>query len=170
MQREWVSVFVGLGANLGDARLAVENAVKSMDQLPDTQVLACSALYRSAPVDATGPDYLNAVVHLKTRVNAIDLLRSFQALENLAGRERPYHHAPRTLDIDVLLYGDAKIDSPELTVPHPRMHERAFVMYPLSELVPALADAAHLKLLSGQVIHQLDVYPFGKPAKTFHSS
>ena len=125
MQREWVSVFVGLGANLGEAHHAVEAAVQAIGKLPHTRLLGCSSFYRSAPVDATGPDYINAVVHLETRINAYELLRALQALEILAGRERPYPNAPRTLDLDVVTYGDATVSSPRLTLPHPRWRERA---------------------------------------------
>lgn len=156
MQRDWVSVFVGLGANLGDAHHAVEQAVVDIGKLPDTHLIGCSSLYRSAPVDATGPDYINAVVHIETRINAYDLLHAFQGVENLAGRERPYHHAPRTLDVDLLLFGSARIESQALTVPHPRMNARAFVMRPLAELYPNLVAESDLQKLGDQVIHKLD--------------
>lgn len=165
MQREWVSVFVGLGANLGEAHHAVEAAVKAIGKLPHTRLLGCSSFYRSAPVDATGPDYINAVVHLETRINAYELLRALQALEILAGRERPYRHAPRTLDIDVLLFGDASIASQELTVPHPRMQERAFVLQPLWELAPHLVTQDGLHQVQDQVIQKLNAYSFEKSVK-----
>jgi 2-amino-4-hydroxy-6-hydroxymethyldihydropteridine diphosphokinase len=158
VQRDWVTVFVGLGANLGQAKQAVETAVVSLGKLPNTRVMACSSLYRSAPVDATGPDYINAVVQLETRVNAYELLRTFQDLENLAGRERPYFHAPRTLDIDLLFFGEAKIESQELTVPHPRMHERAFVLLPLSELAPDLVPQPALQQVKTQAIERLGIF------------
>jgi 2-amino-4-hydroxy-6-hydroxymethyldihydropteridine diphosphokinase len=154
LQRDWVSVFVGLGANLGDAQRAVAQAVEDIGKLPDTQLIACSSLYRSAPVDATGPDYINAVLHIETRINACDLLRAFQRVENLAGRERPYHHAPRTLDIDLLLFGSAHMHSQALTVPHPRMRERAFVMRPLAELAPHLVAHSDLQKLDDQFIER----------------
>lgn len=156
MQREWVSVFVGLGANLGEARKTLKAAVKAIDKLPQTRVLNCSSFYRSAPVDATGPDYINAVLHLETRLNAYEALKAFQALENMAGRERPYRNAPRTLDIDLLLFGDANIQSPVLTVPHPRMRERAFVLKPLSELLTRGVSAQDLQNVQSQAIEKLD--------------
>jgi 2-amino-4-hydroxy-6-hydroxymethyldihydropteridine diphosphokinase len=111
-----------------------------------------SRFYRSAPVDAGGPDYLNAVAELTTALTAPDLLRALQALENAAGRQRPYRNAPRTLDLDLLLYGDARIDSAELTVPHPRMWERAFVLVPLTELAPQCVPEAALAAVAAQAI------------------
>jgi 2-amino-4-hydroxy-6-hydroxymethyldihydropteridine diphosphokinase len=114
-----------------------------------------SSFYQSAPFQADGPDYTNALVHLRTRLNAIDLLRAFQRVEDLAGRERPYRNAPRTLDIDLLLYGNGNIQSPELQVPHPRMHERAFVLLPLSELAPELVTTDELRGVQDQVVNRL---------------
>jgi 2-amino-4-hydroxy-6-hydroxymethyldihydropteridine diphosphokinase len=156
MQREWVSVFAGLGANLGDARRAVEDAVLAIGHIPETRVVNSSSLYRSAPVDAGGPDYCNAVVHLESRLNPVDLLKAFQAIENAAGRERPYVNAPRTLDIDMLMYGSAEIHSSFLTVPHPRMMERAFVLVPLSELAPHLVKDSDWASHLSQVIHKIE--------------
>jgi 2-amino-4-hydroxy-6-hydroxymethyldihydropteridine diphosphokinase len=156
MQREWVSVFAGLGANLGDARRALEDAVLAIGHISETRVVNSSSLYLSAPVDAGGPDYCNAVVHLESRLNAVNLLKAFQAIENAAGRERPYVNAPRTLDIDMLLYGSAEIHSSFLTVPHPRMMDRAFVLVPLSELAPHLVkDSDRVRHLN-QVIHKIE--------------
>lgn len=154
-EREMVSVFLGLGANLGDARKALEDAVTSIGSLPQTQLDACSSFYRSEPLDAKGPDFINAVLHVKTRLNAFDLLIACQAIENLAGRVRPYQNAPRTLDIDVLLYGDAQIDSNFLTVPHPRMRERAFVLMPLSELAPHLVSPSELIHVRSQTVQKI---------------
>ena len=135
MARELVNVYAGLGANLGHARESIDSAILALGKLPKTLLVGRSSFYQSAPFQADGPDYTNAVVHLQTRLNAIDLLRAFQSVEDLAGRERPYRNAPRTLDIDLLLYGDGNIQSPELQVPHPRMHERAFVLLPLSNSI-----------------------------------
>ncbi|MBK6470215.1 MAG: 2-amino-4-hydroxy-6-hydroxymethyldihydropteridine diphosphokinase [Betaproteobacteria bacterium] len=132
-------VFVGLGANLGDARAALSAAVAGLTALPGTQVVHCSSLYRSAPVDAQGPDFVNAVVELRTTLPPTALLRALQALEQAHGRLRPYRHAPRTLDLDLLLYGKRLLTTDALTVPHPRLHERAFVLQPLLELAPAAA-------------------------------
>ena len=142
--------WIGLGANLGDARAALAGAVQAMGRLAGTQVLRVSSLYRSAPVDATGPDYLNAVAELRTTLAPQALLQALQVLELAAGRERPYRNAPRTLDLDLLLYGTLRLDSAELTVPHPRMGERAFVLLPLAELAPPLVDAQQLAAVAGQ--------------------
>ncbi|WP_298832880.1 2-amino-4-hydroxy-6-hydroxymethyldihydropteridine diphosphokinase [uncultured Piscinibacter sp.] len=128
--------YVGLGANLGDARAALEAAFDALAALPRTQLLRRSSFYRSAPVDSSGPDYLNAVAELRTSLAPLDLLRQLQAIEGAHGRERPYRNAPRTLDLDLLLHGDLVLDSPELTLPHPRADRRAFVLRPLAELAP----------------------------------
>ena len=155
MARELVNVYAGLGANLGHARQALDSAILALGKLPETLLVGRSSFYQSAPFQADGPDYTNAVVHLRTRLNAIDLLRAFQSVEDLAGRERPYRNAPRTLDIDLLLYGDGNIQSPELQVPHPRMHERAFVLLPLSELAPKLVTTDELRGVQDQVVNRL---------------
>ncbi len=155
MARELVNVYAGLGANLGHARQSIDSAILALGKLPETLLVGRSSFYQSAPFHADGPDYTNAVVHLRTRLNAIDLLRAFQSVEDLAGRERPYRNAPRTLDIDLLLYGDGNIQSPELQVPHPRMHERAFVLLPLSELAPGLVTKDELRNVQAQVVTRL---------------
>ena len=155
MVRELVNVYAGLGANLGHARQSIDSAILALGKLPETLLVGRSSFYQSAPFQADGPDYTNAVVHLRTRLNAIDLLRAFQSVEDLAGRERPYRNAPRTLDIDLLLYGDGNIQSPKLQVPHPRMHERAFVLLPLSELAPELVTTDELRGVQDQVVNRL---------------
>jgi 2-amino-4-hydroxy-6-hydroxymethyldihydropteridine diphosphokinase len=155
MARELVNVYAGLGANLGHARQSIDSAILALGKLPETLLVGRSSFYQSAPFQADGPDYTNAVVHLRTRLNAIDLLRAFQSVEDLAGRERPYRNAPRTLDIDLLLYGSGNIQSPELQVPHPRMHERAFVLLPLSELAPGLVTKDELRNVQAQVVTRL---------------
>ena len=155
MARELVNVYAGLGANLGQARLSLDDAILALGKLPETLLVGCSSFYQSAPFQADGPDYINVVVHLQTRLNAIDLLRAFQRLEDLAGRERPFRNAPRTLDIDLLLFGDGEIQSPTLQVPHPRMRERAFVLFPLKELAPGLVKTDELLNLQSQVVKRL---------------
>lgn len=145
-------VYVGLGANLGDRGEALLQALQRMAVLPQTTLRAVSSLYSSAPVDATGPDYLNAVAALATEQAPLDFLQALQALELQAGRERPYRNAPRTLDLDVLLWGDQRLDSPTLTVPHPRMYERAFVLLPLAELDAQRVTAAQLDAVRAQRI------------------
>lgn len=132
------SAFVGLGANLGDARATLTAALAELAALPGTRLLRRSAFYRSAPVDAQGPDYINAVAELQTGLTPEALLAALQAIEQAHGRQRPYHHAPRTLDLDLLLHGQQLRDSAALTLPHPRLHERAFVLLPLLEIAPGV--------------------------------
>ena len=153
--REPVTAYIALGANLGDARAAVRAALQALDALPHTRVLARSSLYRTAPVDAQGPDFINAVAAVATRLTAQALLQSLQQLELSAGRERPFPNAPRTLDLDLLAYGDARIDSSALTVPHPRMAQRAFVLVPLAQIAPDLVSAQQLAAVAGQRIERL---------------
>jgi 2-amino-4-hydroxy-6-hydroxymethyldihydropteridine diphosphokinase len=153
--RNPVVAYVGLGANLGEPLATVGQALRDLAAVPGVLSLRHSALYGSSPVDATGPDYVNAVAELHTTLTAPALLAALQALENEAGRLRPYRNAPRTLDLDVLLYGAARIQSPHLTVPHPRMAERAFVLRPLHELAPALVRAAALAAVADQPLWKL---------------
>jgi 2-amino-4-hydroxy-6-hydroxymethyldihydropteridine diphosphokinase len=150
-----VIAYVALGANLGDARAAVISALQALDRLPNTRVTRASSLYRTAPWEAQGPDFINAVTEVETGLSAPALLAELQALELAAGRERPYVNAPRTLDLDVLLYGEGHIDSPNLTVPHPRMWERAFVLVPLAEVAPGRVPAQALFAVAGQAIERL---------------
>ena len=150
------AVFVGLGANLGDRQAALRAALAAIGQLPGTRVLRVSPLYGSAPVDAGGPDYLNAVAEIATTLAPQALLQALQAIEHSAGRERPYRNAPRTLDLDILWFGRQVIDTPTLTVPHPRMAERAFVLRPLADLVPERVEAAALQAVASQDIHRLE--------------
>lgn len=131
-------VFVGLGANLGDARATLASAIKALDEHPAITRVATSSLYRSAPVDAQGPDFINAVVELHTSLAPLELLAVLQAIEAEHGRQRPYANAPRTLDLDLLLYGQRVLDHPALTLPHPRLHRRAFVLEPLAQIAPEL--------------------------------
>jgi 2-amino-4-hydroxy-6-hydroxymethyldihydropteridine diphosphokinase len=131
-------VFVGLGANLGDAAATLAQALRQLAGLPGTRLVAASALYRAAPVAAAGPDFVNAVAELSTTLGPLALLHALQAIEIGHGRERPYPNAPRTLDLDLLLYGQRIVDLPSLALPHPRLHERAFVLAPLAELAPGL--------------------------------
>jgi 2-amino-4-hydroxy-6-hydroxymethyldihydropteridine diphosphokinase len=148
-------VFVGLGANLGDAAATVRAAFDALHALPGTRCLARSPLYRSAPVDGDGPDYINAVAQLQTDLSPEVLLGALHEIEARFGRERPYRNAPRTLDLDLLLYGQRRIDTPRLTLPHPRLHERAFVVRPLLDLAPELARDRRLSLPEGQRIERL---------------
>ncbi len=154
--RARVSVFIGLGANLGERKATLRTALTAIGQLPGTQLLRVSPLYGSAPVDAGGPDYLNAVAELATTLTPQALLQALQSIEQSAGRERPYRNAPRTLDLDILWFGNQVINTPELTVPHPRMAERAFVLRPLADLAPDRVSAAALQAVASQDIHQLE--------------
>lgn len=156
MPREPVTAYIGIGANLGDAQQAVRQAIEDLTRVPGVQLLTASSLYRTAPIDSSGPDYINAVAALQTALSAPDLLLLLQGLENGAGRERPYRNAPRTLDLDLLLYGDARIASDHLSVPHPRMWGRAFVLLPLWEIAPGLVPQQALTLIGSQKIQKLD--------------
>lgn len=147
-----VRAYVALGANLGDARQAVLDAFADLAALPGVQLARRSSLYRTAPVDSQGPDYINAVAEIQTTLHAMELLQCLQGLEAAAGRERPYLNAPRTLDLDVLLYGQGRVTSPRLLLPHPRMLQRAFVLEPLAEIAPqAVLLALRLSLASQRI-------------------
>lgn len=158
-----VTAYVAIGANLGQAGAAVRQAMQALAQLPLTRVTRCSSLYQTAPLasdggaspTALGADYINAVVALETALSAPELLRQLQALEQAAGRQRSYRDAPRTLDLDLLLYGSGHIDSAQLLIPHPRMAQRAFVLVPLAEIAPALVSAAELDAVADQAIRRL---------------
>lgn len=151
-----VTAYVALGANLGDARATLLDTLQALEHLPHTCVLRTSSLYRTAPWQANGPDYINAVVALATGLLPPDLLHALQNLENQAGRLRSYQNAPRTLDLDILLYGDVQLDTPELSIPHPRMRQRAFVLVPLAEIAPQYVSRAELEAVADQPIACLE--------------
>jgi 2-amino-4-hydroxy-6-hydroxymethyldihydropteridine diphosphokinase len=130
--------YLGLGANLGDARQTLKDAVVCLAQQHAITVVAKSSMYRTAPIDAGGDDYFNLAVKLETALPVRHLLALCHKIEHHFGRERPFRNAPRTLDIDILLYGEHCIDEPDLTVPHPRLTERAFALAPLIELDDSL--------------------------------
>lgn len=132
------TAYIGLGANLGVAQQAIRRALADVADLPGTTLVKVSSLYRTAPVHAGGPDYINAVARLSTELSAHELLTRLQAVEQRHGRTRPYPNAPRTLDLDILLFGTDSLNDARLIIPHPRMHERAFVLIPLAELDPTL--------------------------------
>ena len=148
---------LALGANLGDAVATVQQALRDVAALPETQLFKASSLYRSAPYEAQGPDFINAVALVHTQLSPLDLLHALQALEFQSGRDRPYKNAPRTLDLDVIFYGDVALAMPELTLPHPRWHERAFVLKPLAEVWPERVSAAQLAAVQGQAIQCIDL-------------
>jgi 2-amino-4-hydroxy-6-hydroxymethyldihydropteridine diphosphokinase len=155
------AVYLGVGANLGDARAQVLQAVQDCAALERCRLVTSSSLYRSAPIDAGGDDYVNAVLQIATTLPPLDLLDALQAIERRHGRERPYRNAPRTLDLDLLLYGRQCIAHPRLTVPHPRLHQRAFVLVPLAEIAPGLVlpglgpIADHLVAVADQDIERI---------------
>ncbi len=131
--------FIALGANLGDPVQTVTAAIAALRGVPQTEFLAASSLYRTAPVGLKHqPDFINAVVELIAVSPAPTLLQMLFEIEGRFGRQRSVRNAPRTLDLDLLLFGDVISDDPELTLPHPRLHERAFVLAPLAEIAPQL--------------------------------
>ena len=146
------SAYIGLGANLGDARAAVAQAIEAIAALTGVQLLRQSSLYGSAPVDAGGDDYVNAVAQVQTTRTPLQLLHALQTIEDAAGRARPYRNAPRTLDLDLLRYADLQLDTPELVLPHPRMTARAFVLRPLAEIAPELVSDAALQAVADQPV------------------
>ncbi|WP_371596600.1 2-amino-4-hydroxy-6-hydroxymethyldihydropteridine diphosphokinase [Pusillimonas sp. T2] len=134
----WATAYIGLGANLGNAVSTLTLAREALVGLSGVRAVESSPFYRTAPVDSSGPDYINAVIQLQTVLLPHDLLTALQKIEHDFGRERPWRNAPRTLDLDLLLYDDVTLNDPTLTLPHPRMHERAFVLRPLKNLAPDL--------------------------------
>jgi len=150
-----VMACVALGANLGDAVAAVQQALHQVAALPDTRLVKASSLYRSAPYEAQGPDFINAVALVQTQLSPQALLHALQAIELQSGRKRPYKNAPRTLDLDVIFYGDVTLDTPELTLPHPRWLERAFVLLPLAEVWPERVSDGQRDAVKDQAIERL---------------
>lgn len=137
-------VCVALGANLGDPATQLEQALAELARLPDTRLTARSALYCSRPVGfAEQPDFVNAAACLDTRLSARALMAALLAIESRFGRDRSFKNAPRTLDLDLLLYNGLVMREAGLTLPHPRMHERAFVLLPLAEIAPATLIPGH---------------------------
>ena len=155
--------YVGLGANLGEPRRQLNEAIIAMSGLPETRLARHSSFYRTAPVGFENqPEFLNAVAVLDTRLAPGVLLEGLLGIERRHHRERSFPNAPRTLDLDLLLFGDEQIARPGLTVPHPRMHERAFVLRPLLELdsevsIPGKGRAsAFLAACASQKIERMD--------------
>lgn len=157
------AAYIGLGSNQDGPGAHLARAFDEISAIPETSLTARSPLYRSAPLDAPAqPDFLNAVAAVETQLPAPRLLAELQSIEARHARRRPYPNAPRTLDLDLLLYGEASIDSPTLTVPHPRMHRRAFVLRPLLDLDPDARIPGHgaarelLRTCEAQVVERLD--------------
>ena len=159
-----VVAFIALGANLGDGAATLRIAVSSIDALPLTRVVARSSLYRSVPLQATGPDYWNAVVRVRTALSPDALLDALLAIETAQGRQRPAGevNAPRTLDLDLLRYGELRRQTERLALPHPRMAQRAFVLAPLADVWPeglidgmSIATLAAQRIAEGQAIQNI---------------
>lgn len=137
-------VYVALGSNLNEPAAQVRRALSALDGLPDLRVLRASSLYRTPPWgDVDQPDFVNAVAEIDTGLAPLPLLQALQAQEQALGRVRGRRYGPRLIDLDLLLYGDLRLDHPALSLPHPRMHERAFVMLPLAEIAPELELPPH---------------------------
>jgi 2-amino-4-hydroxy-6-hydroxymethyldihydropteridine diphosphokinase len=147
---------VGIGANLGNPLATVRDAIAAVRALPGVQGLRASPFYRTVPIEADGPDFINAVVCFDTPLSGPMLLAALQAIERAHGRQRPFRNAPRTLDLDVLLLGDERLQHSDLTVPHPRMHLRAFVLRPLHDLWPdaLIPGIGSVAALLPKVAHQ----------------
>jgi 2-amino-4-hydroxy-6-hydroxymethyldihydropteridine diphosphokinase len=151
-----VTAYIALGANLGNAVRTVQQAISNLGRLPHTRLVKHSSLYQTAPIESAGADYINAVAQVLTHLPAPALLQQLQIQELAAGRQRPYPNAPRTLDLDILLYGSAQIQSASLTVPHPRMAQRAFVLRPLAEIAPQQVTAQALQALDSQRVRRIE--------------
>jgi 2-amino-4-hydroxy-6-hydroxymethyldihydropteridine diphosphokinase len=133
-----VRALIGLGANLGQARETIERALEALKSTSGIEALEVAPFYGSDPVDAKGPTFVNTVARIQTHLAPLALLEVLQALEREHGRERTFRNAPRTLDLDLLWYEEITMETARLTLPHPRMHERAFVLKPLNDLMPEL--------------------------------
>lgn len=160
-----VRAFVGLGSNLSMPAAQIERAFEALAALPGTVLERRSALYRTAPVGyEQQPDFVNAVAQLRTVLDASTLLQSLLAIERAHGRVRTVRDGPRTLDLDLLVHGDAVIDSPGLQVPHPRMRERAFVMVPLAEIAPGFTfpDGGRVDEIARRLEARQRIEPLGR--------
>jgi len=136
--------FIALGSNLEDPQAQVERALKTIAKTTNIKLIKASSLYRTVPVGYDNqPDFINAVAEIETDLNPLALLHTLLKIETQHGRERPFPNAPRVLDLDVLLYEGVATSSPELTLPHPRMHTRGFVMLPLAEIAPKISISNH---------------------------
>ncbi len=148
--------YIGFGGNIGDTRQLITDAIVCLALRSELQILAKSCFYQSAPVEATGGDYINAVIEIETQLNPYGLLHVCQAVEQEFGRERPYANAPRTLDLDILSFEGITQNETELILPHPKIIERSFVLLPLLEIAPDffLPNLGELKAYLPQVAHQ----------------
>lgn len=148
--------FIGFGGNIGDTRQLITDAIVCLAQRSELHILAKSCFYQSAPVEALGGDYINAVIEIETQLTPYGLLHVCQAIEQEFGRERPYANAPRTLDLDILFYEGVTQNETELMLPHPKIIERSFVLLPLLEIAPDffLPNFGQLKAYLPKVAHQ----------------
>ena len=146
---------MAFGANLGEAQATVLHAILDVGALATSQLVKASSLYASAPHEAAGPEFVNAVAMYDTDLPPLALLDALQNLEKTAGRERPYLNAPRTLDLDMIFYGDVALDSPRLTLPHPRWQMRAFVLVPLAEISSDRVSPALLSNVANQPVSRI---------------
>ena len=150
--------FVALGSNLANPISQVESAFAALENLPNTRVVKKSSLYKTAPIGYEAeqlnqiPDFINAVAELETDLAPLELLDALLEIENQAGRERPFPNAPRVLDCDLLLYENLRMESTKLILPHPRMHQRGFVLLPLFEIAAQLSIPNHGKIAT--LIHE----------------
>jgi 2-amino-4-hydroxy-6-hydroxymethyldihydropteridine diphosphokinase len=150
--------FVALGSNLANPISQIKSAFAALDKLPNTQVLKKSSLYKTAPIGYESeqlqqiPDFINAVAELETDLPPLELLDALLEIENQAGRERPFPNAPRVLDCDLLLYENVSMNTAKLILPHPRMHQRGFVLLPLFEIAAQLSIPNHGKIAT--LIHE----------------
>jgi 2-amino-4-hydroxy-6-hydroxymethyldihydropteridine diphosphokinase len=161
------SAYLALGSNLGDRGATLQRAVELLMVADGIRVVRSSRVFETAPVGPPQPDYLNAVVEIDTTLDPRGLLEACQAVERELGRERRERWGPRTIDVDVLAYDDLEVDEPDLRIPHPRMHERAFVLVPLGELDadPPLPGGRHLADVTLPPGDVLGVRPFGPPLR-----
>ena len=164
---ETTQAFLALGSNLGDRLATLQRAVDLLAAVPGVEVVRSSRVYETEPVGPPQPDYLNAVVEVRTSLAPGELLTACLGVEDALGRIRAERWGPRTVDVDVLTYGDRDVDEPDLTIPHPRMHERGFVLVPLLELtadprLPGGRHVADLRLGPGTIV---DVRPYAPPLR-----
>lgn len=158
-------VYLSLGSNLNNPLLQVKTAINEIQNSSQITLLAASSLYETPPIGPKQPNFINAALKIRTTLSPLQLLKITQGIEALHQRERTIHWGPRTLDIDLLLYNDEMIDHPDLTIPHPFMHQRAFVLVPLLEINPSLSTSMH-GALSNHLNHledRFDIIPIADP-------
>ena len=155
-----IKTYVALGANLGAPLSAFQYALERVNTHIHCSVVAVSSVYSSKAFEAAGPDYLNAVAQVMTDLSAPELLLLLQEIESSAGRIRAYHHQPRTLDLDLLFFGQGHIDSANLKIPHPRWRERAFVLMPLQEISEHWVREEDLQAVKTQSIQRVGPLPW----------